>query len=355
MTPIVRDILELANRAPSGENTQPWRWQIQGDRIDLFDIHSADRSLYNSGNRGSFVAHGAVIENLCAAASAFGFSPRVEIDGAGTHSDHIATVILGAQGDRPSIDLAQAIRERVTNRFPYENRPLVAAERAALLESDGSAVTGQFFLVEREADRARLARAGCASELVLFSHEHLHRSFFDHIRWTDAEEQSARTGMHVASLGLAEKQVPVFRLFSRWRVMRLLPFLPALIAKQNARVYATGSAIGVLSVRATERNELIAAGRRFEHLWLAATRLGLSFQPLSGIFFLACALDDPQTAPLFSPRHARAIRKAIADIRSICALPQTETPILMFRIGRSLAAPKQSVRRPLDSSVSHGS
>ena len=280
MTPIVRDILELANRAPSGENTQPWRWQIQGDRIDLFDIHSADRSLYNSGNRGSFVAHGAVIENLCAAASAFGFSPRVEIDGAGTHSDHIATVILGAQGDRPSMDLAQAIRERVTNRFPYENRPLVAAERAALLESDGSAVTGQF-LVEREADRARLARAGCASELVLFSHEHLHRSFFDHIRWTDAE--GIRAYRHACRVawpgGKASAGVPIVQPLARHAFVAVLP---ALIAKQNARVYATGSAIGVLSVRATERNELIAAGRRFEHL--LRPHGGLSFQPLSGIF-----------------------------------------------------------------------
>ena len=33
--PPLRDIVELACRAPSVHNTQPWLWRLDGDRIEL--------------------------------------------------------------------------------------------------------------------------------------------------------------------------------------------------------------------------------------------------------------------------------------------------------------------------------
>ena len=58
--------------APSGENCQPWRFIVDGDKIKIFNIPERDTSLYNVLQFGSFVAHGALIENMLIASSAVG-------------------------------------------------------------------------------------------------------------------------------------------------------------------------------------------------------------------------------------------------------------------------------------------
>lgn len=61
----IKKILEAAVQAPSGDNSQPWRFEIR-DRdgeIRIFNIPERDKSLYNYGQMASCVAHGALIEN----------------------------------------------------------------------------------------------------------------------------------------------------------------------------------------------------------------------------------------------------------------------------------------------------
>ena len=58
MSEDIRKILEAAILAPSGENSQPWRFIVKGNEVILKNDPESDRSLYNSGQRGSFIAHG---------------------------------------------------------------------------------------------------------------------------------------------------------------------------------------------------------------------------------------------------------------------------------------------------------
>ena len=61
----IRQILESGIQAPSGENSQPWRFKRErnGDveRVWLFNRPEADQSLYNYEQSGSYVAHGALL------------------------------------------------------------------------------------------------------------------------------------------------------------------------------------------------------------------------------------------------------------------------------------------------------
>ena len=71
----LQQILELARWAPSGDNAQPWRFEIvdaQTIRIHGFDTR--DHVLYDYDGRPSQIAHGALIETLRIAASGFGLS-----------------------------------------------------------------------------------------------------------------------------------------------------------------------------------------------------------------------------------------------------------------------------------------
>src|SRR4051812_28715576 len=90
----LKQILLAGNQAPSGENTQPWRFKAVGTIIEVYNRPERDQSLYNWGQRASYMANGAAIENLVIAASHFGYQAHVSYFPEGEQSEHVPTIPL---------------------------------------------------------------------------------------------------------------------------------------------------------------------------------------------------------------------------------------------------------------------
>src|SRR5688572_32817645 len=78
MTSTIEQILDLARWAPSGDNTQPWRFEIIGD--DHAIIHGFDtreHCVYDLMGHASQMAIGALLETLRIAASGLGLRATV--------------------------------------------------------------------------------------------------------------------------------------------------------------------------------------------------------------------------------------------------------------------------------------
>src|SRR5262245_61187584 len=121
MTDACRALPAAAVQAPSGDNTQPWRFVVEGEgRLLLLPDETRDRSPMNSGQRMTRIAVGAALENLLRVAKRSGWT--VELTGATDPA--LATLrVLRADG-LPSAD--PAVAGRVTNRKPYDGRPVPA-------------------------------------------------------------------------------------------------------------------------------------------------------------------------------------------------------------------------------------
>ncbi|MCF7898425.1 MAG: nitroreductase, partial [Candidatus Pacebacteria bacterium] len=79
---MINDIEKIINDgvlAPSGENCQPWKFELNGNRLSIFNIPEADMSLYNLKQRGSYIAHGALIENIIISSGAYGYTTPVSL------------------------------------------------------------------------------------------------------------------------------------------------------------------------------------------------------------------------------------------------------------------------------------
>jgi len=76
----LESLVAAALRAPSGDNTQPWRFQIdpRTGRVSLFLDESRDPSPMNAGQRMARIALGAAFENLLRAAGSLGLEIAVE-------------------------------------------------------------------------------------------------------------------------------------------------------------------------------------------------------------------------------------------------------------------------------------
>lgn len=346
----IESILELGVHAPSGDNSQPWRFEVRDDVIDVHNLPAKDNPVLNYRQRGSYIAHGALIENIVLAAGKFGYKAEVCLFPTPENDAHTARISLKRE-DVQCSPLVDCIRRRHTNRRAYLPEALSKEELASLADSvQDFSSSGELTLSFTQEVSSKRALAECASsfEQVILESERLHSLLFKDVVWSQEEESRLRSGMFIKTMELAPPQQFAFRLASHWKVIRALNGvgLSRFIARQDAKLYASGAAMGVILVRRNaDSREFVLAGRAMQRVWLTATRLGLSVQPLAALVFAAMTLEgggDDQ----FSKSHADMIRANEQAIRETLRLEADTRIAMMFRLGH--AAPPSAVcsRKP---------
>lgn len=285
MQPIPRpiaDILELARWAPSGDNTQPWRFEvIDAHRLIVHAFDTREHCVYDLDGHPSQIAHGVLLETLAIAASAHGL--RAEItrhpDTPDTHPDYEVDLIPdSAVAPDP---LLPFVRQRSVQRRPMRTTPLTAAEKQALQATVGKLYTVRWF--EGGAQRWRLARLmfdNARLRLTLPEAYPVHR---DIIEWN---AQFSEDRVPDRALGLDSMTLKLMRwvmgswkrvaFFNTWLAGHLLPrvemdLLPGLRCAAHCAILARQAPQTI--------DDYVAAGRAVQRFWLTAASLGLGFQP----------------------------------------------------------------------------
>src|SRR3989338_3310518 len=117
MDDAIQKIVEAGIQAPSGDNCQPWRFVVKGNTIELYNLPERDNSLYNWGQRASYVAHGALLENMSIAASQLGYTLSIDLFPEKSDTNFIARVTL-IEVEAKNEPLYDAIFKRCNNRKP---------------------------------------------------------------------------------------------------------------------------------------------------------------------------------------------------------------------------------------------
>ena len=330
MMSTIQRILEGAVNAPSGDNSQPWRFKVDGNTIFVFNVPDGDGTLYNFRQRGSYLGHGALVENIVLLSGKAGFNATVEPFP--VLPDCTARILLTPSPAR-AYPLADAIEKRTTNRKPFEIRPLEDAHRVALRSIPlESGVSLRF--VEGEECVTSIAQIVSVNECLLMENRHLHDFLFSMIRWS-TEDELSRPGLYIKTMEFPLPVQILFRtLFYSWTAVRLLNLigLSTSIPRQSAQGYRASSAFGAVVLRGESNADFFNAGRVFERVWLAATHLGLSLQPVTAIPYLAQRVRAGE-ADAFTDVHKRYISDASESLSSAFNLPGDEHIAMLFRIG----------------------
>ncbi len=347
MHPDVAQILEAANQAPSGENCQPWRFVVRGLTIELYLIPERDTSHYGWGQRASYIANGAALENLCIAASASGYRAQVQYFPEVQNPWHVATVGLTKDMGIAADPLYAFIRTRISNRKKYKRLPLDPKDREALMKAAENGERVILRLAESKKDIANLARVGSANEEIMLSNRSLHGFFFSHVTWTKEEDDRKKIGFYIKTLELPPTTVALFKIIRHWPVMNVLRRIGfhKIAGMQNAQTYGASSAIGALLAESTEPLDCLRVGRTLERVWLTTTSIGLSFQPLTGVLFFNLKLVASE-GNVFSETQQKLIRASYTSAERI--FQAEDRPILfMFRIGKGAPPSAHASRFPL--------
>jgi len=157
-------LIEVAGRAPSVHNTQPWRFTVSGDAIELH-ADASRQLLTDPDGREMIISCGAALYGLRLAVRSLGYLPKVELVPGPDRRRPLARVRMGAAAPMTADErkTLAAVPHRHTHRGPFEAGPLPAGLLARLrhdAQAEGATLSDIHPGLDREELMALLAAVG---------------------------------------------------------------------------------------------------------------------------------------------------------------------------------------------------
>ena len=310
----LKALVAFAVQAPSSHNSQPWRFRVVNETLELRADRTRRLPEVDPEDRELTISCGAALGYLEVALHNFGFQGRIELVPPGGDQNLLARVALGDQRDPTSVDrtLFQAMRIRRTSRLPFLPRT-PGADLIAALEAYG-ARNGVWFQILQsdskretltdligEADRIQMADAAFRHELS---------------SWLHPNRSASRDGMPGWAFGLN--------------------ILQSIAVPLVVRTFDTGSGraaidrdlvegsplLAVLGTPSDTREDWMEAGRVLTRLLLSAAAEGVA----------ASFLNQPIEVP--------ALRQRVSALLGGSGYPQ-----LILRMGYPVGEDRRTQRR----------
>jgi hypothetical protein len=311
---LLKEMVRYATLAPSGHNTQCWRFRIENRAVVILPDLSRRTPVVDPDDHHLHVSLGCAAENLVLAARAFGFTCNAEFNPA---SDGAMTIALErARADESP--LFTAIPHRQCTRGDYDGRPL-ESEDLRLLEAAGTGSgVGVLLLTERAAMEAVLEYVVQGNAMQIDNPAFV-SELESWIRFSDGE--AIRSGDGLAARVTGSPPAP------RWlgRILFRAFFRAKPENDKYARQIRSSAGIAIFVSDVDDRAHWIEAGRCYERFALRATALGIRNA------FVNQPVEETGLRPEFAEAFGLGGRR----------------PDLVVRFGRGREMPK-SLRRPVD-------
>ena len=311
--PDLRDLVRFATLAPNGHNTQPWRFRIGADKIDLLADFARRTPVVDPDDHHIYVSLGCAAENFILAAGATGRAVEMELAQARKGSIGLRL----KTGKTFNCGLFEAIPHRQSTRGEYDGRPVSTAELCMLASSAEMPEVETFLITERNRiDRVRdLVLAGNRMQM---SDPAFVRELKHWLRFNPHEAMLSGDGLFSVSSG--SPALPT------WAGPFLFDHVATAEAenKRYASQLDSSAGIAVLAGAIADPHHWIKVGQACQRFALQATVLGLK-----------CAfINQPVEVPGMRP-----------ELASLVGL-SGQRPDIVMRFGRGPALP-YSARRTL--------
>lgn len=315
-----RTLIHYATLAPSGHNTQCWRFRMEEGAIRILPDLTRRTPVVDPDDHHLYVSLGCATENLCLAARAMGLSAEAEFRPKGDGEIRVTLT----PGEAEASPLFEAIASRQCTRSDYDGTPLYAEERRRLEAAGSGDGVSLMLLTERDAIDRALAFILDANTRQL-ENPAFRREFEAWIRFNDAEAVEKGDGLSGRATG--NPQAP------RWLGKYLMRAMlrPKAENAKLARQVRSSAGLAVFVSAVDDRAHWVEAGRCYQRFALQATALGI------------------RNAFVNQPVEEASVRPAFARSLGLAG----GRPDLVVRLGRAPAMPR-SLRRPVESVMPQG-
>ncbi|HWK87064.1 MAG TPA: hypothetical protein VNQ34_06115 [Xanthobacteraceae bacterium] len=311
----LRFLLRYALLAPSNHNTQPWRFRLHPDRIELYADRSRSLAAADPFDRELMISCGTALGLLRLAAGAFGCRLAIRRFPDSGNEDFLASIAIAGQADAFDQELVAAILRRRTNRNAFGPEPITFKQRerlnASLTDSDVHAGW-----IDDADDRKQLVRIVMDADKIQFENAAFLREL---AAWIRPPLTSAQDGIPAHAVGISG-----FAAYVAPLVIRTFDLGDGRAARDEELVRRSPG-IAVLSTPFDAPRDWLACGEALAAFLIEAERLGLKVSYLN------------------QPCEVSELRFRLSLLASVNGNPQ-----LVLRLGRADAAVAPSPRRPLE-------
>lgn len=346
-TPVTR-ILEEAKWAPSGDNTQPWQFQIV-DKMHFNVITEDTRNwcVYDIDGKASMLAVGALLENITIAAAGQQLKAEFRYQNNGTRDNPVISVALTEQESKQSHPLQAAITQRVTQRRPFKTTPLTIEQKENLTASVGPDY--QVLWAEKD-KKTQMA-------LTMFRSANIHLSipegFQVHkriiawgVRYSEDKIPDQAIGLDPIAVMLMKWTIKSWKrvaFLNKYMAGTLLPriqlnLIPGLKCAAHFTIVARQEP--------KTPDDFIQAGRALQRFWLTATSLGLLLQPeMAPLLFCRFSLKGIKFT---KDTHALKLASELPDaLIKVFGDHKALNRVFMGRLGTGKSPKSRSIRKSL--------
>jgi nitroreductase len=293
---LIETMLGAAVQAPSGDNTQPWRFVLdrEQEQITFYLDETRDPSPMNAGQRMARIALGAAIENVLRTAKKNSRDAELEL----RTPPALAIIRLQSAMER-TCAAEETIGSRVTNRRLYDGRPL-ASEIQERLRHDTPVLEGvrTHWITPRERIHELAHLIGRADALMLGDLS-IRRAFLNNIRFDLPAAAAVPEGLSLASLELSAADRLALRMMPRvpdW-LLKCCGVKQVFAGKACKLVESASGLCLIVAPDAAESTDLLV-GRAMQRAWLALTAEGLAAQPMMSLLVLENLCDNGSSSQI---------------------------------------------------------
>jgi hypothetical protein len=347
----IEQILELARWAPSGDNTQPWRFElISESKVVVHGFDTRAHCVYDLDGRASQIALGALLETLCIAAT--GARLRTEIRRLSDEPDEKPTFEISFAPE-PALSpspLIPCITTRAVQRRHLSPKPLTSEQKALIEDRVGPDHEIVWFETLDERWRVtKLMFLNAKLRLTMPEAFEVHRNVIEwNARFSEDKIPEQAVGVDRTTGKLmrwAMQSWSRVNFLNTWLGGTLVPrlqldLIPGLACAAHFALEAKSPPSAI--------DDYVLAGRAMQRGWLEATRLGLWLQPeMTPVIF---GRYQREGTYFTSSRSASALaRKVAAQFEFIIGAEAARRLMFFARIGHGNAPRARSTRKPLSS------
>jgi hypothetical protein len=306
------ELVRSATLAANSHNTQPWKFAIDRDVIEIHPDYSRHLPVVDSNDRELWITQGCALENLLLAAQAAGYAPEV------AYPDANEVIRVQLTADKPQvIPLFNAISLRQTTRSVYNGQPVPAVDLDTLQSLPLEPGVSLRYLTTPAEMESTLEYVNQGNQ-----RQYADRAFVDELiswlRFNKKEAMSTLDGLYSRCSGNPEVPRWLGQMFVRGTK-------PQRQAEMDAKKLRSSSGVVIITSASDDKTSWVRTGQVYERLALKMTGLNI------------------KSAFLNQPIEVSTLRGQFQSAMGLgSSLPQ-----LLVRFGYAEAMPK-SLRRPVE-------
>jgi hypothetical protein len=316
LNPQFIQLIKDATKAPSGHNTQPWKFKVSENQIILKSDYSKRLKVVDPDDHELFISLGCALENLTLSAKAHNLMPNVSMNFKDGYDEIVIDLIESKNMQKDN--LYDFISKRQTTRREYNPTPIgkdILDQLTGLEERNDV----EIMLFSNKQQIERLTPYIIEGSDLQFANKEFVQELVSWCRFSKKAAQEKGDGLWAASMGFPNMPKPIGSFVMKNFVSAKSE------AKRWANLIDKSAGFALFVVKENSKSNWVELGRRFQRFALKATQLNIKHAHVN----MPC-------------EEIEVRKKMIADFNL-----GTRHPLLLVRFGYADTMP-YSFRKPTE-------